>query len=205
MSNETWTLSTGLVLPEPGVTLYLPQEPRVSSEGNAPSIAQRRTRPPPDVGRRAWDTYRRAHDNAVALLGEAGLLREHGMFARAFALACTALEEIGKSQVAADVYTGFLPHEPFEKAIRDHQFKSAYTTRSVLLLSLQPVLNDPKTAEQLFRRRNDALYVSPDNEVQDADFEHDATTMIRYCDEWLETIARTEAISERIGTRGFMK
>jgi AbiV family abortive infection protein len=126
------------------------------------------------------------------------------MFARAFALACTALEEIGKSQIAADVYTGFLPHEPFEKAIRDHQLKSAYTSRSVQLLSLRPI-TDLDTAERLFDRRNDALYASPDNEVQDSNFDHDATTMIRYCDAWLETIARTEQISERIGTRGFMK
>ena len=50
--------------------------------------------------------------------------RFEGRHARAFALACTALEEIGKSQYAADVYTGFLPAHDFEKIIRRHHFKS---------------------------------------------------------------------------------
>jgi len=62
----------------------------------------------------------------TSLLQEAQMLSSKGRHACAFALACTALEEIGKSQYAADVYTGFVPPDDFDKIIRRHEFKSAY-------------------------------------------------------------------------------
>ena len=53
-----------------------------------------------------YKIYATAHNNAVDLLSEAELLLGKKAYARAFAIAYTALEEISKSQFAADVYTG---------------------------------------------------------------------------------------------------
>jgi len=49
--------------------------------------------------------YRLAHSNAEQLLREAEILFERKRLARAYFLAFTGLEEIAKSQLAADVCT----------------------------------------------------------------------------------------------------
>jgi AbiV family abortive infection protein len=46
-------------------------------------------------------------------------------YARAYALAFTALEEISKSQLAADVFTGLITDEEFQECFRDHRKKIA--------------------------------------------------------------------------------
>lgn len=54
------------------------------------------------------ELYRIAHNNAVDLLAEAEILFANKKYARAYFLAFTGLEEIAKSQLAADVFTGFI-------------------------------------------------------------------------------------------------
>lgn len=61
------------------------------------------------------------------------------------------------------------------------------------------------SAAKIFDRRNKALYASPKEKVDDADFEHDARTMIHYCGVWLDRIRSQEEIAERIGTKAFLK
>jgi predicted S18 family serine protease len=53
-----------------------------------------------------YKLYIEAHNNAVQLIHDAETLFEKGRYPRAYSLAFTALEEIAKSQLAADVYTG---------------------------------------------------------------------------------------------------
>lgn len=92
------------------------------------------------------------------------------------------------------------------KIIRRHEFKSAYSSRYVELgVLIQPFLKDEHVAKALFERRNDALYASPTNRVDDAAFEQDAVTMIDYCRTWIDRIRRQEEIAERIGTKAFLK
>lgn len=204
MTSRRWMLSSGSELPAPDVPIYL--EKSLVEGGRAPRFEFRRGRLPREVAQKALDAYRWAGDNAISLLEEANLLSSKGRHARAFALASTALEETGKSQYAADVYTGFVSSEGFEKVIRRHEFKSAYASRFVSLGPLiQALLKDEQIAEELFKRRNDALYASPTNKVDDAAFEHDAVTMIDYCQTWIEGIQRQEELAERIGTKAFLK
>jgi hypothetical protein len=66
-------------------------------------------------------------------------------------------------------------------------------------------LKDDQIAKELFKHRNEALYASPINKVDDAAFEHDAATLIEYCEAWLERIRSQEAVAERIGTKAFLK
>ena len=58
------------------------------------------------------------------MVEDAEVLIAADRYARAFALAATALEEVGKSQYAADVSTGFLAGDEFDRNLRDHRFKS---------------------------------------------------------------------------------
>jgi AbiV family abortive infection protein len=69
------------------------------------------------------ELYRKAHNNAVELLSEAELLFENKKYTRAYFLAFTGLEEIAKSQLAADVYTTFIDEEMFWKYLKDHKRK----------------------------------------------------------------------------------
>lgn len=69
------------------------------------------------------EMYRAAYSNAVELLFEAELLFQHKKYARAYFLAFTGLEEVAKSQLAADVVTGFIPEEQFWRYFKDHKKK----------------------------------------------------------------------------------
>ena len=203
MTKSRWVLTSGLELPEPDVPWYVPQ---AVLEGRQAFGGFRSERPPADIAKNALGTYKRADENAIALLEEARFLADKGRFARAFALAATALEEIGKSQYAADVYTGFIAPDDFEKNLRNHRHKTRYAGRAVLSGGLQrPLLGDETAAKKIFERRNEALYASPANKVEDDDFGHDAATMIDYGEAWIERIRSQEEISERIGTKAFLK
>lgn len=202
-TTSRWLLSNGVELPEPDVPLFVPQE---VIDGRQPFGGFRSKRLDQATARKALDTYQWAHDNAVELIEDAGLLARNGRHARALALACTALEEIGKSQYAADVHTAFIPAGGFEGNIRKHNLKTGYAARVVQSGEfLEPLLRDEETAKKIFRRRNDALYAWTDNKVKNDEFERDALTMIAYCMAWLERIRSQEEIAERIGTKAFLK
>ena len=66
-------------------------------------------------------TYFASLDQAYKLLEEAELLYKNESFHRAFFLGISALEEISKSQMAADVYTGLLNEDHFKSAYKDHK------------------------------------------------------------------------------------
>jgi len=198
-----WVLSDGTGLPEPAVPLFVSQE---VIEGRQAFTGFRRESPDEATARKALDAYKWADDNAVELIADARILAKEGRHARAFALACTAFEEIGKSQYAADVYTRFIPADGFERKMLDHKLKTGYAARVVQSAEfLEPFLRDKDTGKKVFRRRNDALYASPANQIDNAAFEDDAATMISYCEAWIEHIRRQEEIAERIGTNAFLK
>jgi len=67
--------------------------------------------------------YREAHNNAVQFLHEAELLFEKKNFPRAYSLAFTGLEEIAKSQLAADVVTGYIEEKVFWEYFKSHNKK----------------------------------------------------------------------------------
>src|ERR1035438_7520299 len=67
--------------------------------------------------------YNASLKNASELLAEAEILFEREKYARAYALAFTALEEISKSQLAADVFTGYITEVEFQKVFLKHEKK----------------------------------------------------------------------------------
>lgn len=169
------------------------------------------------------EIYKAAHNNAADLLKEAELLFDHKYFTRAYALAFTALEEISKSQFAADVFTGLQKEEEFDKFYRDHRKKIGRVAWAHLDANSYPhnlkwVGPDIDDVEQInpqephFYKRQDALYigidfknqkiVKPNNKISEAD----AKEMIRIVEVALWRIWEvSEYYGEQIGTKGFMK
>ena len=170
------------------------------------------------------EIYRIAHNNAADLLREAELLFDHKHFARAYALAFTALEEISKSQFAADVFTGLCKDDEFNKFYRDHKSKIERVTWAHLdansyphnLKWVGPDIADlerinPK--EPRFDKRQDALYIGidfqnqkiikPEEQISEAD----AKEIVRIVEVALERIWEVsgEFGGNQIGTKGFMK
>jgi AbiV family abortive infection protein len=70
-----------------------------------------------------YQLYVTSHNNAIDLLKEAELLFANKCYSRAYSLAFTALEEISKSQLAADVYTELIPEQEFHDTYRNHRAK----------------------------------------------------------------------------------
>lgn len=69
--------------------------------------------------------YNASLKNAADLLVEAEILFDREKYSRAYALAFTSLEEIAKSQMAADVFTRLIAKEEFQESFLDHRKKIA--------------------------------------------------------------------------------
>ncbi len=168
--------------------------------------------------------YRAAHNNAIDLLKEAELLYDHECFARAYFLSFSALEEISKSQFAADVFTELHAEEEFERLYRKHEEKIRNVSWVHVDANSYPHnlrwigpdiddLEEINPAEPDFRKRLNALYVDIDFKNQkiiipeEKITEKDAKDIIRLVEVALERIFEVsgEFGGNQIGTKGFMK
>ena len=169
-----------------------------------------------------YEIYAKAHNNAVALLTEAKLLFTNKAFARAYALAYTALEEVSKSQFAADVYTGLHTEDEFMQFYRNHARKLErvqwvhkdanswpYNIRWV-----GPEQGDIETIapnEPTFNKRQEAMYVDVNlskkqvTSPTESTSEKEALDMIQLVEVAINHINDVERDQGRIGTKGFMK
>jgi len=102
-------------------------------------------------------------ENADELLEEAQILLSKGKAPRAYMLAFTALEELGKSELVAEYFNDMVPDAEFEEAFRDHKLKLRYLQRAVSVpektggswaSAYESELPEPDP-----QRRMDALYV----------------------------------------------
>ncbi len=153
-------------------------------------------------------------ENATDLLAEAQLLASHHHTARAFALALTGWEEVGKAQLVADFAYDMVAEEEFESAFRDHYLKSSYNSRQFVLnpadMSDSTIEYDRSRAVSAFRKRQEALYVEKTADLRpltpkEAVAEEDVHAMISALESELKNIRRMDAVTERIGSRSFLK
>ena len=168
------------------------------------------------------DIFQKAHNNAVELRNDARALQARGSCARAYALAYTALEEISKSQLAADVYTGLCDAAEFEKVYRNHAAKLStvewvHDDATSWPHNHRWIGPDPDDVEPMdpdkpsFSKRQAALYVDVDvltGTVKDPNSQvtaKDADDMIHLVDVALARILEVEFSQGLIGTKGFMK
>jgi|SRR5208283_3704843 AbiV family abortive infection protein len=167
--------------------------------------------PPPDQRDEYLRLYTVAHNNAVALLSDAEILLEKGKYIRAFFLALTALEEIAKSQLAADVFTGFASEKEFQDHYLSHKKKigrMAWATDAAQGYLDRWGDGDLELKLPNATSRTDALYVSLKGKTiqrpEDVVTENDAKGIIQTVESALASIARNEFMGYRIGTKGFM-
>jgi len=166
------------------------------------------------VGSGLLDLHHACLRNADDLLEEAELLLSHGKAPRAFMLAFTALEELGKSQLVADYFNDMVAKAEFDEAFRDHRLKLKY---------LQRVVDAPSTTGGAWtieyenelplpepQRRMDSLYVHykerfepvmPAKKIS----KEDASTLIREVREAIDETRELSYFTERFGTKAFTK
>lgn len=157
--------------------------------------------------------YRAAHNNAVDLLSEAELLFDRKSYARAYFLAFAGLEEIAKSQLAADAFTGFIEEKQFWAYFKSHDKKigrmqwASLDAEEYLDFEQETYLEieHPTTA-----KRVNALYAHfVDKEVKspkDLFTEESARAIIHTLRVAIhKIIENTEHWGHQIGTKGFMK
>jgi AbiV family abortive infection protein len=157
--------------------------------------------------------YHCAHNNAVELLEEAEILFAKGAFPRAYALAFTALEEIAKSQLAADVFTCFITESEFHEHYCDHKKKigrMAWATEDAKRYLDGPEGDYVDVEVPTFTNRMDAMYVSINNgrvrmpaDVIDFKAAQGIVHTVRVALARIHEV--TEVWGHQIGTKGFMK
>ena|SRR3989344_297917 len=169
-----------------------------------------------------FEIYRQAHKNAANLLKESKILFDNECYPRAYFLAYTALEEISKSQHAADVSTKFSKEEDFNESYKNHKDKidrigwahndaNSYPHN---MIWLGPDVDDVEQiapSEPLWEKRQDSLYVGLEynnlNVPQEKITKNDAKEIIHIVDTAFERIWEVsgEFGGNQIGTKGFMK
>ena len=167
------------------------------------------------------DIYTKAHNNAEDLYSEAEILFKKRKYARSYFLSFTALEEISKSQYAADVYTGLLKEKDFLKLFGSHRKKIKCASWAHLdansypysLVWLGPEIDNVEqiiSKKPSFKKRQNSLYVDIENNKitspKEQISEIDAKEIIHIVKTALYRIWEvTESWGNQIGTKGFMK
>lgn len=162
---------------------------------------------------RFYSIHACAHNNAVGLLSEAEILFEKRRYARAYFLAFTGLEEISKSQLAADVWTGFIKEDNFWKHYTNHNRKIGRVRWASLDAKEYRDYDDEKYIVikiPSVEKRMKSLYVdtspnsisSPEDIISREEAKRLIHTLRVAID---EIILMTEYYGHQIGTKGFMK
>ena len=159
-------------------------------------------------------TYLASLNEANKLLKEAELLFENESYARAYFLGFSALEEISKSQLSADVYTGFIEEKTFKKAYTSHHEKISRVEWIKIDGNLFPCFNYDKVCikDFDFKKKLKSMYVDIDFNLKkvssptDSISKDDAENIIKAVRVGLYRIHEvTVENGEQIGTKGFMK
>lgn len=158
--------------------------------------------------------YIKSLEESQKLLHEAQLLLKNSSHERAYFLGFAALEEISKSQLAADVFTGLISEDDFNKSYKDHKTKIKWVKWIKLDGNSYPYFHSDTTRIQDFdfQKKLKSLYVdvnfgedkisTPNDSVNEAD----AISIIRAIKVGLDRINKVTVVDgEQIGTKGFMK
>ena len=198
------------LIPEPGYFLLL--KSKVKGDGVSPvrktdqkflnCLKEKET------AKKVYEVYVKSNNNAVSLLKEAEVLSENGFYARAIALAIISFEELGKSQIAADFFSGILPEDEYKKAFKSHK-KTSYASRHMAIGSHEKVKHgfwiDDSIATTLESIRQMAIYVDENNDPLDTFTKQDAKLIIQKIRKHIEYIEVAEQMHGRIGSKALFK
>lgn len=175
--------------------------------------------PPAPPGKKRLRTelltlYSACMSNAYCLRDEARLLQEHGHNSRAFFLALTAFEEIGKAQIVADFFSNYVSEGEFQEAFRKHRIKLKYNSRSVSITT-KPSYSVELEYEQtdtssLERARGASLYVEYAKDMtpllpKEQITAENAEAMLERLDQEINAIQHAEWLNQRVGSAGLFK
>jgi AbiV family abortive infection protein len=160
-----------------------------------------------ETARRVYKAYALCHNNAVALIADAELLFEAGRFARGCALAIIAWEELGKSQIAADYYSGVLTETEYNTAFKEHRLKTSYLNRAGAIDGNTSLTVAYKTTigHRLEDVRQVALYASAENDPAEEITQENARDIIARVNEHIDYIRFAEEFNGRIGSKALFK
>ena len=157
---------------------------------------------------RVLSVFHASKQNSRQLLDEARLLMENSSYARAVALAIMAYEELGKSQIAADYYSGVLPESEYKKSFRQHK-KTAYANRYAAIGTNDKVKHgyyvDNDIAKTLELVRQNAFYADEGNTPSENFDEDDAKLIVDKVTEHHDAIQHAERLNGRIGSKALFK
>ena len=161
----------------------------------------------PETAKKIYAAYARCYNNASALIDDAEILFAAKRFARACALAITAWEELGKSQIAADYYSGVLTGIEYKAAFKEHRLKTAYLNRAGAIdgSSFLTVAYNTTIGHKLEDARQKALYASENNVPRDEITDDNARDVIERVKAHLEYIRFAEEFNGRIGSKALFK
>lgn len=167
------------------------------------------------------EIYKHSHRNAFDLLEEAKILYNKELYARAYFLAFTALEEISKAMHSADIFTGYCDDSNFHKSFKDHIFKinnvrwahkeaSSYPYNLIWIGPSKDDFESILPNEPLWQKRQESLFVgADDNEIcvpRNKVNKEDARGIIHITDTAIERIWEVTVYwGRQIGTKGFIK
>ncbi len=162
-----------------------------------------------ETAKKVFKVYATSHKNSVSLLKEAEVLLENGCYARSVALAIMSFEELGKSQIAADYYSGILPENEYRNAFRSHK-KTAFTSRYAVIGPSEPNVKygfwiDDSVAKKFEEIRQMAIYVDENNDPLENFSREDAEYIINKVRSHIEYIEYAERFNERIGSKALFK
>jgi len=160
------------------------------------------------------DLYHACLDNAADIINEADMLYKNKCYSRSFALAIIAYEEIGKSQIVADLFNDMASKKEFEEAFRKHEIKSSYNSRRFIIETKLKVKShidyDKSKGKEYTKWRLAATYVDfskdysaqiPKNVItKDA-----AKNSIDVAKKEIDDIYKYSYLTERIGSKSFTK
>lgn len=170
------------IIPEPGIFLLLKEKGT-----NAPSLKTKDLKflnifKEKEKAEKVFEVYAKSHKNSVSLLKEAEVLFKNSYYTRAVALAIISFEELGKSQIAADFYSGVLPEDEYKRAFKRHKKTSFASRRAVIGTHEKNVKYgfwvDDSIATTLERIRQMAIYVDETNDPLDGFTKQDANLII---------------------------
>lgn len=167
-----------------------------------------------------FNIYLKAYNNAIRLIENANNMFNQKIYNIAYFLAFTALEEISKSQLAADVYTKYISENDFLEAYRKHEKKKENITWALEEVKLHrwkfigPDVDDLKeliTDNMKLNLRNASLYVDYDLSTKSISMpeevisELDAEELIHLVEVTLDSIRHAEELSGKVGSKSFQK
>jgi AbiV family abortive infection protein len=157
-----------------------------------------------------FELYRACISNAYDLISEADILLKQDHHARAYALAFTAAEEIGKALAVADWIYDQIPEEEFHDVFKKHHIKQSYL-ENVFCAALGEEERDQAALKADFIFRMSALYVDKANDgspkcPMNIIKRETALRMIEKVKEYLGFIISAEWLnSPKIGAKALLK